>query len=258
MLISEARRSEIVARVLSGESVRRVAVNLDLPLSTVYYHARSVCVHQTSFDLVVLNDKERGYLLGIYVGDGSLIRDKARGEFLVKIALDKTRDCDISEFIKSIFKRAGKLVTVTPWREMTTLRIWSKSFYDFIRTYVRLQRRALSNRHTKILLDHEKWGRDFAIGFLGGLIDSDGYVVRSENGGHYGARITTSSVSLRNQLRRICHDLGVATSLHVDDRGTPDIRPRYIVSITSASMHSVCSEILCVKHQRFHGGPGRT
>lgn len=33
-----------------------------------------------------LREGQLGYLLGMFVGDGSLIRDKPRGEFLVKIA----------------------------------------------------------------------------------------------------------------------------------------------------------------------------
>lgn len=217
-----------------------------------------MCRHQAILDLSALEDKELGYLLGIYVGDGSLIRHRIRGEFLLKIALDRTRDSDILDFVRLVLQKGGKRVTLTPWRSVAFLRIWSKSLYNFIRTHVMVQPNESSNRHTKFLLDTEKWNRKFAIGFLGGLIDSDGHIVRNGTGGHYGAYVTTSSTSLRDQLHRVCSNFGLTTTLHIDERGAPTIRPRHSIYITSSSMRRICSEILSVKHQRFHGGPGRT
>ena len=124
--------------------------------------------------------------------------------------------------------------------------------------YVRSEPVIASNRHVKILLHLEKWDRAFAIGFLGGLIDSDGSFVPSRSNGHYGACITTSSTSLRDELQILCTGLGLTTSVRVDYRGFPEVRPRYTVYIKSDSMKTICSEILSSKHQRFHGGPGRT
>lgn len=229
-----------------------------MPLSTAYYHARSVCTHQAVLDLKALKEKELGYLLGVYVGDGSLIRHKGRGEYLLKIAFDRFKDRDISEFVVSMFQKAGKQVTRTNWRFVTFLRIWSKSLYDFVRSHVLSRQLATSNRHVKILVHPENWSHEFAIGFLGGLIDSDGHVMRSRSRGHYGACVTTSSASLRDQLQNLCGELGLKTTIRLDKHGAPTFRPRYTIYIASYSLRKICPEILSTKHQRFHGGPGRT
>ena len=242
----------------SGQSIRSVAAELHIPLSTAYYHARSVCLKHAVLNLKALQEKELGYSLGVYVGDGSLIRHKARGEYMLKIAFDRSNDADIIEFVVAMFRKAGKQVTSTNWRSVTFLRIWSKPLYEFIRTYVLSLPVLTSNRHMKILLSTEAWNFEFAIGFLGGLIDSDGHVMRSKSGGHFGAGITTSSASLRDQLQNLCSRLGITTTIRVDKRGASNIRPRYMIYITCDSMRKVCPEILSIKHQRLHGGPGRT
>jgi len=236
--------------VLSGQSVRSVSAELHIPLSTAYYHARSVCMHHAVLDLQALKEKEQGYLLGIYVGDGSLIRHKVRREYLLKVAFDISNDSDIVECVTSIFHKAGKSVTKTNWRSVTFLRIWSKPLYDFMRDHVLSRSIPTSNRRLKILRHTEKWSHEFAIGFLGGLIDSDGHVARSKSGGHYGASITTSSNSLRDQLQGLCNSLGLTTTIRMDKRGAPKVRPRYSIYITCDSMRKICNEILSANERK--------
>lgn len=256
MLATSNRSTEIIARVKRGESVRRVAAALDIPLSTAYYHARDYCGKHSRMDIEKLTLREKGYLVGMMVGDGSLIRHEPRGEFLAKIALDRIRDQDIFQFLSSMFERSGKRASVRVEQRMFILRIWSKSFYNFILKHVRLRKRCSSHGRTK-LLRFEDWDRDFALGFIGGLIDSDGHVERSRRGGHYGATITTSSQSLRDQVQDLCKAHGVNASWRVNHHGCRNERPRYDVHIQSRDFNSLCSEIPCMKHLRYHGGPGR-
>ena len=257
MLVAASKVTEIIARVKRGESVRKVASSLSIPLSTAYYHARDCCEKQSFMDIEKLAPKERGYLVGMIVGDGSLIRHRCRGEFLTKIALDRLRDQDIFQFVSSLFEKCGKKVNVRVERGMVVLRIWSRAFYASVLEHLRVDKESSLHHHTKLLLDIKRWDRDFTIGFIGGLIDSDGHIERGERGGHYGATITTSSPSLRDQVQELCKAHRIGVSWRSDRRGSPRVRPRYIVHICSNDLKSVCSEILCVKHLRYHGGPGR-
>lgn len=204
-----------------------------------------------------LSARERGYMVGMIVGDGSLIRHKRRGEFLAKIALDRLRDRDIFEFLLSRFEECGKRVCVRIERGMIILRVWSRSFYEFVFQYVRLQRRRPRHHHTKQLLDIEDWDRAFALGFIGGLIDSDGHVERGKRQGHCGAAITTGSASLRDQVMQLCKAQQINVTCRVNHRGGGRERPRYSRHLGSKELDNLCSEILCVKYLRFHGGPGR-
>ena len=92
MSVPGTMKSDIIARVRAGQSVRQVARDLDLPLSTTYHHSRNFCNHQSRIEMDTIGQDQLGYLLGLFVGDGSLIRDRLRGEFLVKMALDRRRD----------------------------------------------------------------------------------------------------------------------------------------------------------------------
>lgn len=257
MLAAMSKGADIVARVERGESVRKVASSLGIPLSTAYYHARDHCRKQSRMEIERLALKERGYLLGITVGDGSLIRNTQRGEFLVKIALDGLRDRDISHFLSSLFEKCGKRVSVHAERRMVILRIWSRSFYSYVLEHVRFEKEGSSRHHMRLLLDVNDWDRGFTIGFIGGLIDSDGHIQRGKRNGHYGAMITTSSASLGDQVRDLCKAQHINVLCRLDRRGKPDERPRYIMRIPSGDLNSLCSELLCMKHARYHGGPGR-
>ncbi len=257
MPVTTSRSVEIISRVRSGESVRKVASVLHIPLSTAYYHARDHCKKQSFMETEKLARKEQGYLLGMMVGDGSLIRHEGRGEFLSKIALDELRDQDIFRFVSSMFERTGKRVSVRVERRMFILRIWSKSFYNLVLAHMALEKRPSSRHHAKSLLGFKDWHRDFAVGFIGGLIDSDGHIERGRRGGHYGAIITTGSQPLRDQIVTLCKAHRISASWRVNHRGGHNEKPRYAVRISSKDLNSLCSEILCMKHLRCHGGPGR-
>lgn len=257
VLAKASKKAEIVARVQRGESDRSVARTLGIPLSTAYYHARGCCKRHSRMEMETLRLKEQGYLVGMMVGDVSLIRHKRRGEFLAKIALDRLRDQDVFEFVSLTFGRAGKRVSVRQERGMVILRVWSESFYTFVLKYVRFKKRRSSHHHTKLLVGFKDWNREFAVGFIGGLIDSDGHIERSKRSGHYGATITTGNPCLRDQVRDLCTAHHINTSWRVDHRGNHNEKPRYAVHIPSKDLNSLCSEIPCVKHLRYHGGPGR-
>jgi hypothetical protein len=196
-MIPDGTKRDIINRVQSGQSIRHVAQDLDIPLSTAYYHGQSFCSHQSRIEMNKLRQGQLGYLLGMFVGDGSLIRDKPRGEFLVKIVLDKRRDLDIIRFVTLMFEKAGKKVNSRTERGMILIRVWSKVLYEFIKYHVKFGTDHKAHHHTKILLRTEQWTKEFALGFIGGLIDSDGHVVSNRKGGHYGAVVTTSSRSLK-------------------------------------------------------------
>jgi len=257
-LIPEGTKSDIIIRVRSGQSIRQVAQYLGIPLSTTYHHGRSFCNHQSRIELNKLGQGQLGYLLGMFVGDGSLIRDKPRGEFLVKIALDRRRDLDIIQFVALMFEKAGKKVNFRTERGMILIRVWSKIFYEIIKDYVQFERNHLSHHHTKILLRTQRWTREFALGFIGGLIDSDGHVVSNRKGGHYGALVTTSSCSLKRQLCSLCNALGINVTSRVQPRDPFQGKPLHSMYIRSPDLHALCWTLLSVKHSRFHGGPGRT
>ena len=251
-----ACRTDIMKRARDGESVREIAAFLGLPLSTTYYYARAYCKKQSHIAMEKLSSKEKGYLVGMVVGDGSLIRNAYRGEFLVKIALDEKRDQDILGFLLRLLGQGGKKITLGRERGMVILRVWSKQLFQFILRYVQLNKRLMSRHYEKHLVRPESWDREFVMGFTGRLIDSDGHIEKNAHN-HGGAGIATSSVFFREQAQSLLRAHGIDSSWHVSHRDETNTNPRFVLRIGSKRLHNLCDEILSVKHERFHGGPGR-
>ena len=134
----------------------------------------------------------------------------------------------------------------------------SPPFYEFIKDHVQFRRSHLSHHHTKILLRTERWTKELALGFIGGPIDSDGHVVSTPSGRHYGVIVITSSSSLKRQLCSLCNALCINVTTRVQARDPFQGRSLHSVYIRSADFHALCGTLPSVKHSRFHGGPGRT
>jgi len=134
----------------------------------------------------------------------------------------------------------------------------SPPFYEFIKDHVQFRRSHLSHHHTKILLRTERWTKELALGFIGGPIDSDGHVVSTPSGRHYGVIVITSSSSLKRQLCNLCNALCINVTTRVQARDPFQGRSLHSVYIRSADFHALCGTLPSVKHSRFHGGPGRT
>ena len=61
-------------------------------------------------DLDVLNDKEKGYLIGLFIGDGYKYHDKW-GHYKINFYLNPQKDEDVAKFIIDLLKR----IAVSPY-----------------------------------------------------------------------------------------------------------------------------------------------
>ncbi len=111
--------------------------------------------------LSLLNEKEKGYLFGLFIGDGYLYKGKCR-HYQTYFYLNPTKDKDVAEFILKILKKIGISPYIMEHHGCLVIRINSKELYnDFKEEIENIQ-------NTK--------NDDFALGFVSGFIDSDGYV----------------------------------------------------------------------------------
>ena len=106
-----------------------------------------------------INDKEKGYILGLLAGDGYLFHDKKSRHYHIEFYLNSIKDKAIRDLIEEIIKK----LELTPQKyfdkrfNCVRIRTYSKELYEYItkRSY------------------NENF--DFKIGFVSGFIDSDGY-----------------------------------------------------------------------------------
>lgn len=239
---------------LEGFSIERISSMLTLSKSTIYYHAKRFCRKQTRLDLNALTLKEKGYLIGVFVGDGNIIWKPRKGQYGMKITLDKANDQDVAEYVCSLIVGAGKRSLKQIEGNSLILRIFSRKLLEFILSYVLVKKRPGSKRNAKSLIGCENWDSDFRIGFISGAIDSDGHVYHKRGGKHYGAVIKTSDQSLGDQMCFILKRQGLDAYIRSHQfEGTYQTTALcYDVYIPSRELFKLCRDLISVKHSRYH------
>jgi len=248
----EIENIQVLAK--KGLSLKHISAQLRVPKTTVYYHVREYCKKMTYMDLNVLSEEEEGYLLGMFVGDGNLIVKRKRGRYLTKFALDAERDQDIADYLLSVFKKAGKRITRYIERSSLTFKVCSKEFVEFLLKHVTYIKRRDSQRRVKTLIKPDKWTTAFKLGFVGGLIDSDGHVYYNRRKTkHFGALIKTANKSLRNQLTEILTTLGIDVTTYTAKRHKKSYsnKPQYVVYIPTKELERISHRLPAMKLKRF-------
>jgi intein-encoded DNA endonuclease-like protein len=67
---------KIIELSKAGTSIAKIAESLEINKTSVYYHARKYCHKMTKLDINLLNDSEKGYIIGVFLGDGSFNKGK--------------------------------------------------------------------------------------------------------------------------------------------------------------------------------------
>lgn len=254
--LSSREIENIQALAKKGLSLKSISAQLRVPKTTVYYHTRECCKKMTYMDLNILSEDEQGYLVGMFVGDGSLIVKRKGGTYLTKFALDAERDKDIAEYMSNVFEKAGKRITRYMERSSLTFKVHSKEFIEFLLKHVMYIKRRDSRRRVKILTNPEKWTRAFKFGFVSGLIDSDGHVYYNRRRTkRFGALIKTVNNIFRNQLTEILNTLGIQATTYTAKwyKKSYSDKPKYVVYIPTKELERNSYRFLAVKLKRFSG-----
>lgn len=252
--LSSQEIKDIQALAKKGLSLKHISAQLHVPKTTVYYHIREYCKKMTYMDMKVLSKKEKGYLVGMFVGDGNLIVKRKRGRYLTKFALDAERDQDIADYMLSLFKKAGKRITRYVERNSLTFKVYSKDFVEFLLKHVMYIKQRDSRRKLKILTNPEKWTTAFKFGFVSGLIDSDGHVYYNRRKTkHFGVLIKTADNAFRDQLTEILTTLGIEATTYTAKRYEKSYskKPQYVVYIPTKELERSSHRFLAMKLKRF-------
>lgn len=245
---------EIQRLARTGLSLEKISSKLNLGKSTVYYHARPYCRKQTTLNLNALTMKEKGYVVGVFVGDGNILWKAEKGQYGMKITLDNDRDQDIAQYLRLLFAKAEKKSTTRTEGNSLSFRVFSKKLVEFLLNSVSIVKQHNSQRNIKTIINYKNWDSEFKIGFISGLLDSDGYVFHSKKGKHYGAIIKTSSFTLGNQIHEIFSELQIGVKIRVHEfGGTYQTRNLcYDIYIPSNEMRKFCHNLISVKHAKYH------
>ncbi|MFH1237657.1 MAG: LAGLIDADG family homing endonuclease [Candidatus Aenigmatarchaeota archaeon] len=107
-----------------------------------------------------LSDKDTGYLIGLFLGDGYIYHDIKNRHYDVEFYLNSVKDREIQKYLIKILEKINLAPTVTKDKRYNCnkIRVRSKELFSYISSF----------RFTK--------NKNFNMGVISGLIDSDGYV----------------------------------------------------------------------------------
>lgn len=127
---------QIVDLAKKGVSIAQIAEATGKRKSTVYYHARNYCRKMTTLNLDLLDETEKGYILGLFLGDGSFNKGFKQRRYVVRFALDVKRDQDIAGRLAEILDKGHKKISVFHTGSTLTAKVCSKELEQYVRVYI--------------------------------------------------------------------------------------------------------------------------
>jgi len=250
---TQAEKGEIQRLVKSGLSLRKVSRRLGVPYWMVHRIVALYSKRQSRINLNALTEPERGYIVGAFVGDGSKISETTSGHYGVKFSLDSKSDEEIAHYLRNLFVKTGKRVTLYTEKTCFVLKIYSQKLLEFLLSFVNYTE--VEGKKRKLLTGFENWALDFQLGFISGLIDTDGYVHHGRQGiQHFGLSITTMNSALSEQLVSMLEGLGSEPKVRriKPSRTSFNTKPTYIVYLSKLEFSKICRELISIKHMGFH------
>ena len=230
----------------AGVSIREIAEMLNVGKSAVYYHAKDFCRKMTKLNLDLLSEWERGYILGLFLGDGDVNKGRKNPRYIVRFTLDAERDEDISLKLRQIFEEGHKKVSIFRRDSTLIVKVCSKKLVEYIEGLVEYKK--TESKREKRLKIKKEWTFDFQYGMLAGIIDSDGHVHK-----HLGTEVKTVSSSIFKGIVSLLKSLGIKakTRKKAPARGSYSRKVSYIVYIPSVEMKNYRGRVRSVKLYRL-------
>jgi hypothetical protein len=218
-----------------GASLKVIASKLKRHKSAIQYHAaklRGRRAREKKLLIERLTDKERGWLIGCYAGDGSRYFRKEAYQYEVKFALNEN-EYPIVERVEAYLLKCGMKTRRSIDRTRVYVRCQSKKLFESVEEWLSWQGRKKSK--SVGLRDVSSYSNDFLFGFLCGLIDADGGTKR--------LYISTSSQELTRNIEEICGRIGIATKTHEYDV--------FHISLNRSDFHKACQQydFSSIKHR---------
>jgi len=204
--------NEIQRLAKKGISLNKISKQLKIPKTTIYYHAKELVKKcNTQFNENFLNCWEKGYIIGLFVGDGSILTEQKRGQYVTKFHLDNKKDQDIVKKIEKLIQKTGQNSYKIVYGGTITVCCMSKKFVEFVKKYVEYIKTKLKSNIKK--LRKMKKSRKFILGFVAGFLDSDGFV-GFDKGKYIRALISNKDKNLLLATKEMLNKIKIKSSFH--------------------------------------------
>jgi len=161
-----------------------------------------------------LNEKEEGDLFGLFEGDGYKLYDKKSRHYQVEYYLNSLSDKPIISYLISLLNKLCLRYFLYQDKRFNCkrIRVYSKHLFEII--------------DKNILIESKS--NDFCLGYVSGLIDSEGYVNNKKG---YIMVINTNYSAL-DQCKRFLEKEGVSSSIKFRKLSKKDKKKSYRMYIS--------------------------
>ena len=202
--------SEVLSLIKKGISINQIRSRTGFAKSTIYYHYKKIKgrkIKRIKFNFQ--NEGELGEFLGIFAGDGSFFRGK-NGKYVIRIYTGYYEEGYrkyLEEAFDTWFSKPPKvyLIKSEGMHSAVAFTYGSKQIYELLKEHLYWGK---NKTHTVKLKEFDLQRKEFNLGFLRGLIDTDGNYYFPKR------RLSFSSTSeaLANQAREIINEQGITTN----------------------------------------------
>jgi hypothetical protein len=207
--IDKELKAKLLAGIEENISINKLHEQFHLPKTTIYYYMKKIRGLKYSTINLEFSDEELGELLGTFIGDGSFSLDLKKGKYRITFSLggyEQQYAEDLQTFFTKIFHKKPYLYHY-PKSNVILLRIHSKSLYNLVIQYVSWN---VPKSHSVLLKKTAPTTSQFYIGFLRGLLDTDGGVYRPKKKVAFG----TASKQLALQIQKALLYLGFSCGFY--------------------------------------------
>ncbi len=205
--LNKKELEEITKLTKIGKSLNEITRIVGRSKTTVYYHFRKI-KGKTIKPIVLKSQDEEliGEFIGVFAGDGCLHKTK-NYNYRVHLYFNKTEHQYVKDLKKILYTLFGKFPWTFDRGDIFMLTYSSKRLHLFIKYYLTWEKTGRKSHSVHLAKrDHSK---EFKIGFLRGLIDSDGYLTDNK------IQFATSSPCLANDIKCFLEDLRIDYHYHL-------------------------------------------
>lgn len=142
-----------------------------------------------------LSEKEKGYLFGLFEGDGYKIYNKKSRHYQVEFYFNSEKDVEIIEKVVVLLKKIRTAPSLYKDKRFKCMRIrvYSKNLFEVMGKNISFRNKT----------------NDFKLGFVSGIIDSEGYV----NVSKFMIMVVSTNRSVLELCKNFLFSVGVSCSI---------------------------------------------
>ncbi len=239
-LLDPTIKNELLLQLKQGHSINHIVKALGIGKSTIYHHYRKLNGKKYIAPQFIPQASEtEGEICGIFAGDGSQYFEPKNYGYEVNVHFGGHKRA-YADYVDELYRLFFNKKFILSEQKSGTLRLKTKSkpIFHYFKNYLEY---ISSHKHDTVRLKERPLTEAFKKGFLRGLIDTDGSVLRDKHGRRR-VQYHTTSETLATQIHHMLTAFNVESTIQ-HYRHALGFKLLYRVNIRSRSIDTFLKTI---------------